>query len=266
MEAVQKKRIALIASVTGCSVLVWWTAHRWLTSTGRFDDWRVFILPALATILLAAVAGLSFMLLRSRMDRVAATTAAWASFVLFFEPSRWYLTVLPVFLLLWWDGGRRIRGELDDRKRIRIPSLVGSGTKHIVLGVFLMVSLGFYLLPVSRTTDVAAVSRSIQGSFDTAYDLPIVQSQMAELPPSLQAQFRRDMARSVDQFVHKWLGPIAPYLPPLLALALFLGLWSLLGIIQWPASKLAAGMFMLLKAAGFVRMEEKDVKAHVISL
>lgn len=266
MESMGMKRIGLIAAVAASSALMWWATHGWLATEGRFADWRLFVWPLLAVALMGAVTGLAMALLTSRWDRFAATVAAWATLPIFFPPNVWFITVLPVFAFLWLDGSRRIQRELQERHRIRVRGVLGSGLKLILLGVFLMVSLGFYLTPTGSSVDVASVSRGIQSSLESSYDLPVVRDQLADLPPSLQSQFKRDLAAGVDEYVTAWLGPIAHLIPPLLALALFLGLWGLHGLIREPVLWLAQGAFVLMRRTGFAVIGQEQVAKETLSL
>jgi hypothetical protein len=260
------KRIALMAVVIVASALMWWSSHAWLTTEGRFADWKLFIWPALAVIVLGALVGLAWALLPSRLERFAVSTASWATLAVFFDPNIWYVSMLPIFLLLWLDASRRIQRETKERYKVRIRSIVGAGAKFILLGVFLLISLGFYLTPVGSSINVDTVSGSLQRTVDSSYGLPVIRDRLADLPPSLQGQFKRDMAVYVDEYAQQWLGPIASFLPPLLALALFLGLWGISGIMRELVLAVAAGLFMLLKSVGFVQIGEEDVTKEVLKL
>lgn len=260
------KRITLILAVVVCAAITWATAEPWLASPLRFSGWLRPFWPALSVTVLAAVAGVALTLLTSRWDRLAAILASWAAFVVFWSPDIWYVTALPVFGLFWYESSRRMQDDTRDRRKIRFNAALGRGVKFLLLGAFLMVSVGFYLLPDNRSADIGTVSRGIQGSLDDAYESDIVRTQLDQLPSSLQAQFKRDMAESVDDFVHGWLGGWSGYIPPFLAFALFLALWSVSFIFREIAIWLGTLLFAILRWTKFVRVEEQDVKAEVISL
>lgn len=260
------KRLVLIGSVIGLAILTWRTSYRWLEVQGQFGEFSAYVWPLMAVIVFTAAIGLALMLLTSRWDRLALITASWATFALFFPPSVWYVSALPVFLAFWMGASRNIHRELEDRHTIRVWGVIGAGTRWLLLGTFLMVSLGFYSLRTGGVITLNTVSSGIRRSVDSAYDSSLVRGQLADLPPSLQAQVRRDVANYIDSFVRRWLSPLVPYLPPLLAFLLFLVLWSVVGLVRFPVLWLASGLFALMKTTGFVSVREKDVKAEVVTL
>jgi hypothetical protein len=266
MLPVTTKRIILIVAVVACATLTWATARPWLESLVRFSSFAVILWPSLAVTLLAAVAGMAFALLDSKMDRLAAILASWATFIIFWSPDVWYVSALPLFLLLWWEGAKRIHDDVHERRKVRIRAALGHGVKFILLGAFLMVSVGFYLLPASQEADVSTISKGVQGGIEDAYDSPLVREQLAQLPPAAQTQFKQETVRSVDAFIRKWFGPVSGYIPPFLAFALFLVLWSTAFIFRAAAIWLGYGIFKLLKAAKFVTMTEEDIRADRVSL
>ncbi|HXV27183.1 MAG TPA: hypothetical protein VD862_04140 [Candidatus Paceibacterota bacterium] len=266
MSIMPHKRLILIAASALSAGLTWWTGHRWLSAFGDFGDWRLYLPPLLLVIVFAAVAGLSLALLRNRWDRLAIIAFSWGIFVAFFPASIWNLSALPVFLLLLMHASRRSIQERDERQKFNARAVVGAGTRFIVLGMFLMVSLGFYSLRAEDGITLDAVSASVQKQVDAAYETDFVREQLTDVPPSLQSQVRRDVARSVDSFIRRWLSPLAPFLPPILALVLFLGLWSVVGLIREPALWLAAGLFWVFRRTGFIVIESREVTREVVEL
>jgi hypothetical protein len=260
------KRISLIVAVIVVSMLTWWASHAWLSGPSPFSDYRAMVWPGVSVIVLAAVVGLAWMLLEHPLDRLAAILASWASFILFFKPDIWYLSVLPVFVALWYAGSRHIRADVRDHLKIRIWSGLSRGVRLVLLGAYLMISLGFYLLPVSKQTDVSTISRDIQGSVRSTYSSQLVESQLSQLPPSVQAQVKAELGSQIDRQVRRFLGPLAPFLPPLLAFGLFLVLWGLSFVFRDLGLALAVGLFAALKATGFVLVEQKQVPAEVVTL
>lgn len=266
METASYKRIALIVAVAVSSTLVWAAAKPWLESPVAFSGYMVLVWPAVALVFASALTGLAWMLLVRPIERIAATLASWASFIFFWKPDIWYVSVLPLFAFLWYESSRRVRNDLEDRHKVRVSTTLGTGMTPLLLGIFLMISLGFYLLPAYHTVTPGAVSVGVQGWLEGAYSQPLVEQQLSQLPPSMQAQVKRDLAKSVDDWVLRILGPLGPFVPPLLAFALFLVLWSVLFIFRELAIWFGVLLFKLLKAVGFIKVGEKDVKAEVITL
>ena len=140
------------------------------------------------------------------------------------------------------------------------------GAKLILLGFYLMVSLGFYLLPSSQRLNATTVSRDVQRSIESTYDNMFVQQQLSQLPPTARAQFQRDVSQYAYQTARTWLAPLGPFIPPLLAFGLFLALWSVNFLLRPPTVWVGDRLFRLLKRVGFVNVTEQDVKGEVITL
>lgn len=266
MESASYKRIGLIVAVAISSTLVWATTKPWLESPVAFSGYMVLVWPAIAVVFASALTGLAWMLLVRPVERIAAILASWASFIIFWKPDIWYVSVLPLFVLLWYESSRRIRNDVTDRHKVRVNISLGTGLTPLLLGTFLMISLGFYLLPAYHTVTPGRVSVGVQGWLEGAYSQPLIEQQLSQLPPSMQAQVKRDLAKSVDDWIIKILGPLGPFVPPLLAFALFLVLWSVSFIFREAAIWLGVLLFKILKTVGFIKVGEKDVKAEVIEL
>lgn len=263
---VHHKRIALISAVIVAAALTWFTARVWLSVPKPFSDWTGMIAPGLAVVLLGAITGVAAMFLDRHMEQVAVVLGSWATFVLFWPGNIYYLSALPVFAILWWYGKRAIEDDLSDRRQVRVRATLTLGMKYLIFGAFLMVSLGFYLTPHAQNANTRTVSQSVQNSIDRAYQNEFVQNQLSSLPEGARAQARQDLAIAVDRFIRNWLGPIAEWIPPILALALFLVLWSVSFIFREAAILLGVGIFTLLRRFGFVRIETAKVDAQVATL
>jgi hypothetical protein len=259
------KRIALISAVVLTSIITWATARVWLSGPSLFG-WTDILVPSLAVILMASVTGIAWVLLTHRWDRWAAILTSWVAFTLYWKPDIWYVSALPLFAGLWYEASRRVRDEVRNRRTLSVRASLGRGIKFILLGAFLMISVGFYLLPASRQTDLDDISRGIRGGIEDTYDTAFVRDQLNQLPPGAQAQVKRDIAQSVNDMVRKWLGPFAGYVPPILAFALFITLWSVSFIHREAAIWLGAGIWKILVMTKFITITEEDIKAQNVSL
>lgn len=266
MPQMTSKRATLILAVIAAAMFTWAATRPWLESSVRFSSVTVLIIPSLAFIVLGGVVGLALTLLENRRDQLIAIGGAWGIFVVFWHPNLWYISALPFFGGLWYQAARMMQTDLRDRHTIRMYPVLRQGIKLILLGVFLMVSLGFYLLPSSQSLTAKTVSHGVQDAVSSAYGNPLVEQQLAQLPPSLRQQFRADVAHTIDTIVQQWFGKLGPFIPPMLALALFLVLWSVAFLYAEVAVWLGVGLFRILKAIGFVSIGEKSVKAEVVIL
>ena len=260
------KQISIIIAVAVMSVLTWWAARSWLAGMNPFTNYIAMVFPALVTSVLAGVTGLAWMLLERPMDRLAAILASWASYMVFFSPDIWYLAVLPIFVAFWYVGSRRIQHEIHERQKLRVWSGLDRGVRLVLLGIYVMISLGFYLLPISHTTNVTVISKGLQSAVQSTYGSGLVQSQLNQLPASEQAQVKGELSVQINAQVHQWLDPLEPYLPLFLTLGVFLVLWGFSVIFRILGLALAVGLFSLLESTGFVHVGVKDVKADVVTL
>jgi hypothetical protein len=266
MDRLHGKRIGLIVAVVASATVTWAAARIWLLHADRFTNWSLWFLPAGSLILLGAVTGLAWMLIPGKHERLAAILGSWATFIFFWPPNIYYLSVLPLFLLLWWEAANRIRSEVTERKRLKVNAILGRSVKLIIMGALLLVSLGYFISPKTQDADVNSISGEIQEQIGNVYDNPIVENQFSDLPPSAQAQVRQNVAAQVDQWIRQYLGPLREYIPPLLAFGFFLTLWSLTFIFREGSIWLGVAMFHLLKAMGFVKIEEVEEKIETVSL
>jgi hypothetical protein len=266
MQSLDYKRLALIGAVIAGSTVTWAVTRDWLSQPDRFSGIVTMLWPALAAIVMGAVVALAFALMEHAWDRLAGILVSWTTFIFFWPADIWYISALPLFVGFWWLAGRDIRHDMADRRTIRMQTTLTRGMKLILLGSFVMVSLGFYLLPSSQEITVGNVSEGVQQSVQGAYDNPLIEQQLSQLPAGAQAQFRRDVGRYIDDTVRAWLSPVRQFIPPILAFGLFLVLWSLNVILRVPAVWLGRGLFEVLKRTGFVRITEGSIQAEVLTL
>jgi hypothetical protein len=259
------KRIGMVLAVVASSAVTWKVAHVWLTGPDPFTDLTTMLWPAVAIMVQAAVVGLAWLLLEERVDRLAAILASWAAFILFWRPDVWYVSALVPFILFWYIGSRRIRHDIHERRTLRVWAGLDRGVRLVLLGVFLMISLGFYLLPTSAPS-VDSISKGVQDSLHSSYSSSLVQSQLQGIPQSTGVKAQEQLASQVDHYVRTWVGPLAPYLPPLLAFVLFLSLWGVSFLFRESGLALAALLFLLLRKVGFLRIVQEDQPVDVIRL
>jgi hypothetical protein len=254
-----------IASILA-SCVVWWAAQDWLHTPDRFTSFEAMAWPALAIALATSVVLVAWVLMTSRMLRLLATLGSWATFILFFDPNIWFLSVLPVMALLWFEAGRRIEHDLQDRLTIRIGTTVRQAGKLILVGYFLMISLGFFLMPSSQEAGIESVQEGVRTSVESSYKQDLVVRQLSQLPQSAQAQIRKEIGAQIDTWVERLLGPFSSFIPPILAFVLFLSLYGVNIIFRLVAEPMAVLWFKLLLALGFVRIVSVQVESQGLEL
>jgi hypothetical protein len=222
--------------------------------------------PALIIALMTSFILVAWVLMGSHWYRLLATLGSGLAFVAFFDFNQWYLSVLPVMVYLWFEAGRRIDHDLQDRLKVRIATTVRQGGRLILVGYFLMISLGFFLMPSSQEAGVDTVQDGVKSSIESTYEQNLVAKQFAQLPRSAQAQVRKEIGNQIDLWVERVLGPFGKYIPPILAFVLFLSLYSVNLLFRLIAEPLAVAWFELLLKLGFVRIVSVQVESQALEL
>jgi hypothetical protein len=260
-----KQAVLVIASILA-SCVVWWAAQAWLHEPDRFTSLRVMALPLLEIALATSVTLIAWVLLGNYRYRLAATLGSWATFILFFDPNLWFLSVLPVMAYFWFEAGRRVDHDLQDRLKVRIRVTVRQAGRLILVGYFLMISLGFFLMPSSQEVGIETVQEGVRTSVESTYKQDLVAKQLAQLPKSAQAQIRKDIGGQIDMWVERLLGPFGTFIPPILAFMLFLSLYSVSLLFRLIAEPVAVMLFEVLLKMGFVKIVSVQVSSEGIQL
>lgn len=254
----------IVSILASCAT--WWSAQVWLHTPDRFTSLNAMILPLVVIAFATSIVLVAWVLIDSRTHRLIATLGSWAVFTLFFDPNIWFLSVLPVMALLWFEAGRRIEHDLRDRLTIRIATTVRQAGKLILVGYFLMISLGFFLMPSSQEAGVQSVQEGVRTSVESSYKQDLVARQLSQLPQSAQAQIRKEIGNQIDMWVERLLGPFGELIPPILAFVLFLSLYGVNILFRLIAEPMAVAWFKLLLMLGFVRIVSVQVESQGLEL
>ena len=258
-----KTKVAFILGVTALtSYVFWFFAEPWLDSLTEFREVRLWLLPLVFFILLAAVLALSFMLLPQKRLKLAASALVAGTYIAVFGFHYLYLMSGLLIVLFHVFAIRNIHLEIEERLKIHAGLIMKRGVTFLAIPIFIALSFAYFLTPGIQTraervgeepTLKSIVSNSISTflSADTEASRELVQEEVRQYA----------IERAYDTFT-RILDPYRAYFPPLLAFGLFLLLWGV-GFILYPLI-LWTGMaiYWVLLNAGFVRIEEVDVKAQ----
>ena len=259
------KRIVLISVAILGSALSWLVTHSWLASENRFSDINAIVIFALALSLCAALISIAWMFLDKWYERGIVIAVSWIVFVIFW-PFALSLSALVVIGLLWWSAAQEVQNDLASRRQIQIRTVLGSSVRLILMAMFLSVSLGFYLSPDTQTAGLQTVSMGIKGQIEHVFQSSFIDDRISTLPPSLQKQFRTDVITAIDSTVKQYLGPVAHYIPSVLALGFFVVLWGFGWIFRQLALWMATAIFAILKRIGFIKIVTYKIDAEKVEI
>jgi hypothetical protein len=271
------KRPAISITIVVCAALFWIVARQWMYAPGHFDNWPGIIFSGALLTLLAAVMALGFFLL-SRTQWISYVIAGiLVTFLTVNGISILYMAGAVAVALVWWQSSRTISQELNDRRKIRVGSVLGHGMSRILLGLYLMLSFAFYLAPDTQNITQQDATQTFQHQLD-ATSGAVLQSELAKLPPSQREQVKRQISsEAVKTFVgilnfRFCLTPgnctpsVLDLLPPLYAFLFFLTIWGFGFIFRELGILVGIGIFSVLQRFHVVSIAEEDAKVQVLKI
>ncbi len=277
MQPITYKRIGVVAVVLIIAVLFWVTAQVWLERPDQFSSWAAIWPPSLILIAFMAVVGLAFLLLDAQWWRLGVIVAGLVPFLFTFGINGLYALGLLIAAALWWLAAATIRRELRERRAIRATSIVHHSTSRVVLGIFILLSFAFYLLPSNQNVTAASVQRSFAGTISGTSNT-LLADQLARLPAADRAQVAAEVsseaARTLGTFLNKQIcltdavctPSFLEMLPSILAFLFFLALMSVGFFFRELAVPVAGGLFLLLQTTKFVTIAQEDAKVEVLRI
>ena len=259
-----KKTILIGVAILG-SALSWLVTHSWLASENRFSNTNAIVIFTLALSLSVALISIAWMFLDKWYERGIVIVGSWIAFTILW-PSALSLLVIVVIGLLWWSAAQEVQNDLANRRQIQIRTVLGSPIRLILMAMFLSVSLGFYLSPDTQTAGLQTVSMGIKGQIEHVFQSSFIDDRISTLPPSLQKQFRADVITAIDSTVKQYLGPVAHYIPSVLALGFFVVLWGFGWIFRQLALWMATAIFAILKRIGFIKIVTHKIDAEKVEI
>lgn len=263
------KKIVILIAVFAAFLAFWIAANIWLDNpASALNDYSRWIVPLVFMIVSSAVLALAILLVNKDWKWILAYSAG-ALLPGLFVAGFGSLTVIGGLAgmgVLIGLAAQKIRGESETRIRVNINAMIGSGTRFILAGVIVFLSVAYYVSPavqISKETRQLppTIIEMIQG-----LTRKLIGNELAVLPPKERAQAERTVVREVLDQMNDIAGPYLKFLPFILAVGLFLLLQSLNFLFAWLAGILAASIFWFLAKTGFVKIEKKLIEGEKISL
>lgn len=260
------KIISIIAVVTLVSLAFWITAEPWVGGDVKFALVQLWIWPAALLTVLAAVAGLAYMLLPDFRWRWSVSWIMAGGFLAVFGVS-WYHVLATLFvLLITLYAIQTIQRELTDRAKVHIYVILRRGMNAIILPLLLALSFAYYQSPaLQRRLEERTVPVTYHQVIDVTLET-FLRSEKANLSEAEQEEVKNQVANQLFEQFYAFTDRYAVFLPPILAFGLFLILWGLSFVFVYVSVGLGMLLFWLLRTTKFLRIEEKQIMAQVIKL
>lgn len=263
------KKFVILGAVFAAFLAFWIAANIWLDNpASALNDYSRWIVPLVFMIVASAVLALAILLVNKDWKWILTYSAAAllpGIFVAGFG-SLMVIGGLAGMGALIGLAAQKIRGESETRIRVNINAMIGSGTRFILAGAIVFLSVAYYASPavqISKETRQLppTIVEMIQG-----LTRKLIGNELAILPPKERAQAERTVVREVLDQMNDIAGPYLKFLPFILAIGLFLLLQSLNFLFTWLAGLFAAGLFGVLVKTGFIKIEKAMIEGERIAL
>lgn len=261
------KRILMIVVLAVVSLGFWLVAKPWITNPTWFTvDYHTWLLPLIGLVVIGAIAGTVMTLLDRRLLQYSASAVIGFLFLLVFGVTKLNLLAAAIMLVFHAYAFRTMHGALYNHLKINFRVAVNSGLTYVIMPLLIMLSFVYYANPDVQASSKHNTLPPIITQAVEAASRVVAQTQLSKLSPSQRSIAQRELTNQVTDLINTEARPYREYFPPLLAFGLFLVLQGL-GFVFLPiAGLLAWGLYEVLKAARFIRITEKDVKAEILEL
>lgn len=169
-----------------------------------------------------------------------------------------------IFLLLGLYSLMNSRTEISQRTKINIRRIIQHGSMPVIMGLFILISFAAY-----QSSSVQKLKNANRLPSQTEVFIhSVVENTIGRQIPTTNLAEKKSIINQVTQEtfnqINAFFKPYFQYAPSVLALGLFLILWGFSWIFIWLSAFVGMLIFWILKKAGVVGIEERDVKAEVL--
>ena len=215
-------------------------------------------------IVLVAVLALAMILLGKKIWALSLNGLVVLLFL--FEFGFTQLNLLGAVFALLLGLNSQISGltEIRERTKINTRKIFRSATPSIIVGLFILVSFAAYQSPgIQNLKNADRLPSETEKFIKTIVD-KFADNQIEALNQEEKQMIADQVSDEATSRINGFLEPYFKYSPPILAFGLFLILLGLSWFFIWLSVGLGMFIFFILKKTGFVKIEEKDVKAEVL--
>lgn len=239
----------------------------WLDVSKWFEALRLekgFTSYAVVTfVFLAALVMIGFALFRDRWLVLSLSGIIGLAYLINFGVSELNFVGVGVMFLLLLQSRSDVIAEVTERTKVNSRTIVRGGIMPFMFGLFILVSFASYQSPAFGKFDKIERLPSESEKYIKVIAENTIGRKIEGSEQEKEAVINQITAEVMREF-NTVLGPYFKYAPPVLAFTLFLILWSISWIFIWLSVLAGMMIFFILKKIGFVKIEEKDVKAEIL--
>lgn len=248
--------VALVAFGLWLDVAKWFQA---LTLNKSFVSYAVVMFAFLVSLVI-----LGFILFEKKWLVLSFGVLAGLTFILNFGWSSLNFVGLLILLLVCLKSRSDVTVELFERTKINIQVILRRGVAPVILSLFILISFAAYQSSAfEKFTQLDRLPSSTEKYVKIIVE-NIIGQQIQGASEKEKNMIINQVSKEAISQINGWVGPYLKYSPPILAFTLFLTLWSLSWIFIWLSVWVGMLMFWTLKKVGFVKIEEKEIKAEVL--
>ncbi|OGN07388.1 MAG: hypothetical protein A3B86_01405 [Candidatus Yanofskybacteria bacterium RIFCSPHIGHO2_02_FULL_38_22b] len=246
---------------------MWAGAASWL-SNPLFDQNNLnnFGIFAGVMIVLLCLLSLGFIFFRGKKESLILSGIIGATFFTVFGVSNFYLLGVTILILLFIHSDDMVSGEINERLKMNSRILIRKSLANLVLSLFILISFAAFYSPAIESYKNLQELPSASTVFIKNIIEQTLGGQLAQVESQQKDVVLNQVTSEVIREANLFLEPYFDYAPPVLAFGLFLVLWGVGWIFIWLALFIGLLLFQILKKAKFFKIEERDVKAEVLTI
>lgn len=254
------KRVVLLVVVLLLAIFFWGSAGKWIGDPVHFYQLSAWRWPLLAFVLYLTGFALAILLLTPWRYQLALGVINLAVFFFFFGFHQLSLVGALIAILFQIWSRHQIQFEGQNRLRFSIVSVINSGLPRLIVSFLILLSLGYYL-----NGDIQSLSQKRELPSTAKQVVQVVVGSVFKAEVEKDPGLARNLTNVVWAETNKLLLPFFHFLPPLVALGLFLLLYGLSSIFLWLTVGLSWIVWRLLKYAGLVKITVEERAADTVN-
>ena len=253
------KRLVLLVVVLLLAIFFWGSAGKWIGDPVHFYQISAWRWPLIAFIFYLTGFALAILLLMPWRYQLALGVINLAVFFFFFGFHQLLLVgaLIAVLFQIW--SRHQIQFEGQNRLRFSIVSVINAGLPRLIVSFLILLSLAYYL-----NGDIQSLSQKRELPSTAKQVIQAVVGSVFQAETKNDPTISRNITNSAWAEANRVFLPFFRFLPPLVALGLFLLLYSLSSIFLWLTVGLAWLVWWLLKYAKILNIALEEREAETV--
>lgn len=241
---------------------LWFDISAWLEAVRLEKDFASYAVVLFG--LLSSLIVLGFAVFQRKWLTLSFGGLVWAGFMLNFGLSNLNYLGLVILVLVYTWSRDDVSAESIERVKINSRVILRRGLMPVILGLFVLISFAaFQSEAFKKLGDLNKLPPETE-----KYVRVVVENMIGHKLEGASEKEKQQVINAVSKEtvaeVNNLFGPYFQYAPPILAFTLFLTLWGFSWIFLWISVGLGVLVFWILKKTGFVRIEEREVRAEIL--